>query len=81
MRGSSSSSLARAGPISRGNVHEAPESHESAMPANEVLSPAPSAAMRKSHASAKDNPAPAATPLSAAMTGLFIVERAMTIGL
>ena len=45
------------------------------MPAKEVLSPAPSAAMRKSHASAKERPAPAATPLSAAMTGLFIVAR------
>ena len=35
VRGSSSSSLARAGPTSRGSVHEAPESHESAMPAND----------------------------------------------
>ena len=51
------------------------------MPANEVLSPACSDATRKSQASAKLIPAPAATPFSAATTGLFIVDRAMTIGL
>ena len=51
------------------------------MPANEVLRPARSDATRKSHARAKLRPAPAATPLSAAMTGLFIVDSAVTIGL
>ena len=73
--------MAFAGPTSRGSDHEAPESHERAMPANEVLSPARSDAMRKSHARAKLRPAPAATPLSAATTGLFIVASAVTIGL
>ena len=54
---------------------------ESAMPANDVLRPAVSAATRTSQARAKLRPAPAATPLSAATTGLFIVASAVTIRL
>ncbi len=46
VRGNMSSSLARAGPTSRGSDHEAPESQERAMPAKAVLSPAPSTMTR-----------------------------------
>ena len=81
MRGIISSSLARARPTSRGNHHEEPESHESAMAAKAVLNPAPSATSRTSHARAKPTPAPAATPLTAATTGLGMVESSVVIGL
>ena len=69
----SSSSIALVGPISRGRVHDEPVSHESATPVNAVLKPAVSAARRRSQAIAIDSPAPAATPLTAAITGLGIV--------
>ena len=42
---------------------------------------APRAAMRRSQASARDAPAPAATPFTAAMTGLGMDLMASTIGL
>jgi hypothetical protein len=56
-------------------------SHESATPAKEVLKPAESTTIRKSAAKARLAPAPAATPLTAAMTGFGMVARASTIGL
>ena len=51
------------------------------MPANARLKPAVSASTRRSAAKAKAAPAPAATPLTAAMTGLGIVAMSSTIGL
>ena len=46
LRGKSSRSAARLGPISRGSVQETPESAVSATPANEVLKEAVSATTR-----------------------------------
>ncbi|GAA3501196.1 hypothetical protein GCM10019016_083030 [Streptomyces prasinosporus] len=46
VRGKSSRSVARPGPITRGSVHEMPESAVSATPANEVLKDAVSATIR-----------------------------------
>ncbi len=51
------------------------------MPAKARLKPAVSASTRKSQAKARLAPAPAATPLTAATTGLGIVASAVTIGL
>ena len=51
------------------------------MPAKAVFIPAPSTMIRTSAARAKLIPAPAATPLIAAMTGLFIVARIVAMGL
>ena len=76
-----SSSVARAAPTSRGSVHEAPESAVSPTAVNARLKLAVSATMRKSHANANAAPAPAATPLTAAMTGLGIVARPSAMGL
>ena len=56
-------------------------SHESAMPVNARLKPAGSARIRTSQANASDAPAPAATPLTAAITGFGIVASAVTVGL
>ncbi len=56
-------------------------SQESATPANARLNPAASVSTRKSQANARLAPAPAATPLTAATTGLGIVASAVTIGL
>ena len=53
----------------------------SATPAKAKLKPAVSASTRMSQAMAREAPAPAATPLTAAMTGLGIVASAVTIGL
>jgi len=47
---------------------------------NAMLNPAVSATIRKSQAKANAAPAPAATPLTAATTGLGIVARAVAIG-
>jgi hypothetical protein len=68
-------------PTSRGSVQEEPVSQESAMPLKARLKPAVSASTRKSHANARLAPAPAATPLTAATTGLAIVAIAVTMGL
>ena len=51
------------------------------MPEKARLKPAVSASSRKSQANARLAPAPAATPLTAAMTGFGIVASAVTIGL
>ena len=51
------------------------------MPLNARLKPAVSASSRKSQANARLAPAPAATPLTEATTGLGIVTIAVTIGL
>ena len=56
-------------------------SQESAIPANARFIPPPSAMIRKSAAIAIEAPAPAATPLRAAMTGLFIVASISATGL
>ena len=56
-------------------------SQDSAMPANARLNPALWPSTRKSQANARLAPAPAATPLTAATTGLGIVASAVTIGL
>jgi hypothetical protein len=48
--------------------------------ANEVLNPADSATTRRSQASANDMPAPAATPLTAATTGLGMVASEVAMG-
>ena len=80
VRGCISSSLARATPTMRGSVQDEPESADRPTPANAVLKPASSAITRKSQANAKAIPAPAATPLTAATTGLGIVARAVAIG-
>ena len=73
--------MALARPTSRGSVQLAPVSQESATPAKARLKPAVSARIRRSQAKARLAPAPAATPLTAAMTGLGIVASAVTIGL
>lgn len=80
-RGKSSRSQAREAPIRRGRVQDTPESAVSATPANEVLNDAVSATTRKSAASAKPKPAPAATPLTPATTGFGIRVMARTMGL
>ena len=53
-------------------MNDEPVSHDSATPANARLKPAVSATIRRSQANASDAPAPAATPLTAAITGLAI---------
>jgi hypothetical protein len=73
--------LALAVPTSRGSDHDDPVSHDRAIPAKARLMPAPSTRMRKSQAKAIDAPAPAATPLRAAITGLFIVASRTAIRL
>ncbi|GAB3907537.1 hypothetical protein GCM10027612_80810 [Microbispora bryophytorum subsp. camponoti] len=78
---SSSISRARAGPTSRWRVQDAPESGASPMPVNAMENFAVSAATRKSHANASEAPAPAATPFTAATTGLPIEATASTTGL
>jgi hypothetical protein len=67
-------------PTSLGSVHEEPESADSPTAENAMLNPAVSATIRKSQAKANAAPAPAATPLTAATTGLGIVARAVAIG-
>src|SRR5690606_25150871 len=70
-----------------GRAHQAgqreggPESQERAMPVNAMLKPADSDRIRRSAANAKEAPAPAATPLTAAINGLSIVVSSSTIGL
>ena len=78
--GSSSSSFALAMPTSRGSVHDEPESAESPTAENAIVKLAVSATIRKSQAKANAAPAPAATPLTAATTGLGIVARVVAIG-
>ena len=56
-------------------------SQESATLANARLKPAVSATIRRSHAKARLEPAPAATPLTAAITGFAIPASAVTVGL
>ena len=68
-------------PHEAGKEERRPESNASPTRANAVLSVAPSAAVRMSHASARPQPAPAATPLIAAMIGFSIVRIRMIIGL
>ena len=75
------SAVARACPISRGSVQDAPVSSASPTLANASRNFALSAAIRKSQAKLSDAPAPAAMPLTAAITGLGIVARARQIGL
>ena len=73
--------MAFAGPTIRCSDQDVPESQDRAIPANARLNPAVSTSTRKSAASANPAPAPAATPLTAAMTGLFIVASSSTTGL
>ena len=78
---SSAIAVARACPISRGSVQEAPLSRASPTLAKASRNFALSAAIRKSATKASDAPAPAAIPFTAAMTGLGMVASASTIGL
>jgi hypothetical protein len=80
VRGKYNNSVAFAWPTSRGRVHEMPVSQDSAMPAKAKLKPAVSATIRKSQAKAIDAPAPAATPLTEAITGFGISASASAIG-
>ena len=66
---SSAISAAFEAPTSRWSVHVAPLSGMSPIAANARTNRAVSAAIRRSQANAIDAPAPAATPLTAAMTG------------
>jgi len=75
-----SSSAARAAPASRWSVQEAPESAPRPTLAKAMSRLARRAATRKSQASASDAPAPAALPLTAAITGLGMVATAVMIG-
>ena len=67
--------------VPRASVAESPESPVSPIPLKAVPNLAACAAIRMSHASAKPSPAPTHVPLMAAMTGLGIVAREVTIGL
>ena len=69
MSPSMASSVARAMPMRRGRKYVLPMSGMSPMRTNACTKVADSAAMRKSAASASEKPAPAATPLTAAMMG------------
>ncbi len=73
--------MALACPTSRWSVNDEPVSQDSATPAKARLNPAVSATMRRSHAKASEAPAPAATPLTAATTGLAMPASVETIGL
>src|SRR5436305_1070229 len=70
-----------AGPASRCRVQDAPESGPRPTRANAISTLAPRAASRRSQANASDAPAPAATPFTAAITGLGIRATAVMIGL
>ena len=73
--------MARAPPTRRGSVHETPLSSVSPTFAKAIRNPALVDASRRSQAKARPAPAPAAIPLTAAITGLGIVASASTIGL
>ena len=73
--------VARAAPIRRGRVQDTPLSRVSPTLANAIRNPALVDASRKSQANASPAPAPAAMPFTAAITGLGIVARVVTIGL
>ena len=75
------SSAARPAPASRGKVQDTPVSAASPTRAKAIRKLAPWAAMRRSHAKASPAPAPAATPFTAAMTGLGMDRMASTSGL
>ena len=81
--GSASSiiSIARPYPINRGRVHDAPESADSATLAKAIRNLALSEAIRRSQANARDAPAPAAVPLTAAITGLGMLVTVLISGL
>ncbi len=81
VRGKYRSSIAFAFPTSRWRVKLEPVSHESATLAKARLKPAVSATIRRSQANARLAPAPAATPLTAAITGFAIPTSVVTIGL
>jgi hypothetical protein len=76
-----SNSAARAAPASRCSVQEAPESAPRPTRAKAMSRLARCAAILKSQASASDAPAPAALPLTAAITSLGMVMIVMMIGL
>ena len=66
---SSASARARAGPTRRGSIHVPPESGTRPILANDWMKLAERAAITMSQARAMLQPAPAATPLTAATTG------------
>ena len=72
---------ARPCPTSRGSRKDAPVSADRATPANAIENAADAAATRRSQANARPAPAPAAGPLTAAITGLRIPVTARTSGL
>lgn len=74
------SSAARVGPTSRGRVQVIPESGARPIRPKASTNLASAAAIRRSQANAMEAPAPAATPLTAAMTGCGIERMARTIG-
>ena len=74
-------SAARAAPTRRGRSHVAPLSGISPIRPNASTNRASAAAIRRSQANASEAPAPAATPLTAAMTGWPMDRRARMIGL
>ena len=76
-----SSSAARAWPVSRCSVQDDPESGPRPTRANAISTLALRAASRKSQANASEAPAPAATPFTAAITGLGIPAITLMIGL
>ncbi len=73
--------VARPWPISRGRVNDEPLSADNATPAKAMVNDDDDAASRRSQANARAAPAPAATPLTAASTGLRIPATALISGL
>ena len=73
--------LARASPISRGNIQEPPASGMSPTRAKDWMNFALLAASTMSQASARLAPAPAATPLTAQTTGFSSARIRRIIGL
>ena len=78
---SRSSSIALLKPTRRGRIKLPPESGASPTRTKAWMNFASSDATRKSQASAKLHPAPAATPLTAATTIFSVRRRRVTIGL
>ena len=68
----------RGAPSRRWMKYVPPESGTSPMPMNAGMKLADSAAMRMSHAHASERPAPAAGPLTAAITGFSSARMART---
>ena len=77
----SASARARAGPIRRGRIQVPPESGTRPILANDCTNVAERAARTMSQASAMLQPAPAATPLTAATTGNGSARNLRTSGL